>query len=169
MDEFTRIEGAILLKGSIEENKKTAAFIDYLNDIDACYEDGDEFDENGNDLTTVDFNFVGSEVEFQLYLKKMNDNIIDATVDFYGDNGISRMRFDEKTQKWEYYDSVFCKRGEKRDDRLWNILKKHWGHKVEIAFYGPEDDPKKITLEDMDTLEVILDASLSTIINRSEM
>ena len=51
---------------------------------------------------------------------------------------------------------------------LWNILKDHWGHKVEIAVYGDLDDPASVTLEDMDTNEVILDAELYTICARED-
>lgn len=49
---------------------------------------------------------------------------------------------------------------------LWDILKAHVGHKVEIAVYGDADDPANISLEDMDTNEVILDAELYTIVAR---
>ena len=51
---------------------------------------------------------------------------------------------------------------------LWNILKDHWGHKVEIAVYGDPEDPVSVTLEDMDTYEVILDAELYTICARED-
>lgn len=49
------------------------------------------------------------------------------------------------------------------NELLWNILKEHFGHKVEIAIYGDVDNPASITLEDMDTGEVILDAEIYTI------
>lgn len=51
---------------------------------------------------------------------------------------------------------------------LWNILKNHYGHKVEIAIYGDVDTPASITLEDMDTNEVILDAEIYTICSRED-
>ena len=51
---------------------------------------------------------------------------------------------------------------------LWNILKDHWGHKVEIAVYGDPEDPESVTLEDMDTDEVILDAEIYTICARED-
>lgn len=51
---------------------------------------------------------------------------------------------------------------------LWDILKDHWGHKVEIALYGDKDDPANISLEDMDTNEVILDAGIYTICARED-
>lgn len=51
---------------------------------------------------------------------------------------------------------------------LWNILKDHYGHKVEIAIYGDVDNPASITLEDMDTNEVILDAEIYTICSRED-
>lgn len=51
---------------------------------------------------------------------------------------------------------------------LWDILKEHYGHKVEIAIYGNKDDPASVTLEDMDTNEVILDAEIYTICARED-
>jgi hypothetical protein len=51
---------------------------------------------------------------------------------------------------------------------LWNILKEHFGHKVEIACYGDVNNPYSITLEDMDTNEIILDAELYTICPRED-
>ncbi len=53
-------------------------------------------------------------------------------------------------------------------DWLWNILKNHIGHRVEIAVYGEPENPDNICLEDVDTNEVILDASIYTICAREE-
>ena len=52
---------------------------------------------------------------------------------------------------------------------LWNILKGHIGHRVEIATYGDPDDPADICLEDMDTNEVILDAEIYTLAGRTDV
>lgn len=52
---------------------------------------------------------------------------------------------------------------------LWNTLRKHFGHRVEIAIYGDIDNPASITLEDMDTNEVILDAGINTICGREDV
>lgn len=43
---------------------------------------------------------------------------------------------------------------------LWNALKRHRGHKVEIVSYGDWDDPVDICLECEDCGEVIIDAEL---------
>lgn len=51
---------------------------------------------------------------------------------------------------------------------LWEILKQHAGHRVEIGVYGDWDDPANISLEDMDTNEVILDAGIYTICARED-
>ena len=51
---------------------------------------------------------------------------------------------------------------------LWDLLREHVGHSVEIAIYGDVDDPVSITLEDMDTNEVILDAELYTLIPKEK-
>lgn len=50
-----------------------------------------------------------------------------------------------------------------KNNNLWNLLKSHYGHKVEIAVYGDVDNPANISLEDIDTNEVILDAELYSI------
>lgn len=55
------------------------------------------------------------------------------------------------------------------NDALWNLLKGHFGHRVEIAVYGDTDSPASVTLEDLDTNEVILDAELYTICGRSDI
>lgn len=54
------------------------------------------------------------------------------------------------------------------DEILWNVLKDHFGHRVEIAIYGDIDDPASVTLEDMDTNEIILDAGIYTICTRED-
>ena len=56
----------------------------------------------------------------------------------------------------------------KMNNLLWEILKEHFGHKVEIAIYGDIDNLASITLEDMDTNEIILDAELYTICARED-
>ncbi|MCR5148659.1 MAG: hypothetical protein K6C35_06790 [Eubacterium sp.] len=55
------------------------------------------------------------------------------------------------------------------DILLWDILKAHYGHKVEIALYGDVNSPASVTLEDMDTNEVILDAEIYTIKGRKNI
>ena len=45
---------------------------------------------------------------------------------------------------------------------LWNELKKHRGHKVNIVSYGDWDNPADICLECEDCGEVVLDANLKS-------
>lgn len=52
---------------------------------------------------------------------------------------------------------------------LWDLLLQHKGHKVEIAVYGKEDNPMSVTLEDVDTQEIILDAEIYTICVRDDV
>lgn len=52
------------------------------------------------------------------------------------------------------------------DKILWNILKKHRGHKVSIVSYGNYDNPENISLKCEDCGEVILDAGIYTICAR---
>lgn len=83
----------------------------------------------------------------------------------------------KKDNTWHYYycDSFdwedITENVKKEFDRnmlLWNILKDHFGHKVEIAVYGDPDDPASVVLEDVDTDEVILDAEIYTICARED-
>lgn len=55
------------------------------------------------------------------------------------------------------------------NDTLWNVLKEHFGHDVEIAIYGDIDNPANVSLEDVTTGSVILDAELYTIIARDDV
>ena len=55
------------------------------------------------------------------------------------------------------------------DKILWDILKKHRGHKVSIVSYGNYDNPENISLECEDCGEVILDAELYTICAREDI
>ena len=57
---------------------------------------------------------------------------------------------------------------ENMNEVLWYLLKEHYGHRVEIAMYGDANNPSNITLEDMDTNEVILDAEIYTICARED-
>ena len=51
---------------------------------------------------------------------------------------------------------------------LWNELKKHRGHKVNIVSYGDWDNPSDICLECEDCGEVVLDAELYTLCARED-
>jgi len=55
------------------------------------------------------------------------------------------------------------------DTLLWDILKEHAGHHVEITLYGDKDSPANIALEDHDTNEIILDAGIYTICAREDV
>ena len=52
---------------------------------------------------------------------------------------------------------------------LWDTLKAHIGHDVEIVYYGDKDNPTNIALECNDCCEVILDAELYTICAREDV
>jgi len=52
---------------------------------------------------------------------------------------------------------------------LWDALKKHFGHSVEIAVYGNPKDPADVCLECKDCNEVILDGELYTLGARTDI
>ena len=53
------------------------------------------------------------------------------------------------------------------DDLLWDALKKHLWHSIEIVCYGDPSDPHDICLECVDCGEVVLEAELYTLGARS--
>ena len=55
------------------------------------------------------------------------------------------------------------------DDFLWDILKRHWGHHLEIALYGDKSNPDDVCLECLDCNEIVLDAELYTLTARSDI
>lgn len=55
------------------------------------------------------------------------------------------------------------------NDYLWNLLKKHYGHKVSIAIWGEENNPANISLVDEDTQEIIIDAEIYTLCGRDDI
>lgn len=52
---------------------------------------------------------------------------------------------------------------------LWDILKDHYGHHVQVSLYGDIDDPANVCLECEDCGEVILDAEIYTICAREDV
>lgn len=72
---------------------------------------------------------------------------------------------------WEDVTEIVVSRNMNKEwnELLWDILRKHFGHKVEIAIYGDVNNPASITLEDMDTNEVILDAGIDTLCARDDV
>lgn len=52
---------------------------------------------------------------------------------------------------------------------LWNALKQHIGHQVEIASYGDGECLCDVCLECIDCGEIILDAELYTLCTRGDL
>ena len=79
--------------------------------------------------------------------------------------------FDADGNSW--FEEDFLDNDEEEDQAvnywLWDILRNHLGHKVEIAIYGDPDNPANVVLEDMDTNEIILDAGIYTIVAREDI
>ena len=60
--------------------------------------------------------------------------------------------------------------GKNRDDGLLaERLLSHLGHRVQIALYGDPDDPICVTLEDLDTNEIVLDSEIYTLVPRKDI
>ena len=52
---------------------------------------------------------------------------------------------------------------------LWEKLKEHAGHRIEIVTYGDKNDPVDVCLECEDCGEVILDAEQYTLCARDDL
>ena len=55
------------------------------------------------------------------------------------------------------------------DMYLWNLLKEHLGHDVELVYYGNKDNPANISIECNDCGCVIIDAELYTLRAREDV
>lgn len=47
--------------------------------------------------------------------------------------------------------------GQPDEGHLYQKIRAHWGHKIEIAIYGPADDPVNAAVECLDCYEVVVD------------
>lgn len=74
----------------------------------------------------------------------------------------------EGTDDFEAATSFLREVYNKENMLLWNLLKKHIGHNVQIVVYGDPNDPADICLECEDCDEVILDAELYTLQARND-
>lgn len=57
----------------------------------------------------------------------------------------------------------------RNDGLLAERLFKHFGHRVQIALYGDPKDPICVTLEDLDTNEIILDSEVYTLAPKKDV
>ena len=111
-------------------------------------EDGDTFTVNGvTHIADGDSHYSG-DATYDGYIVYDTDGNSWFEEDFLDDDA-------EIDQRWNFM--------------LWDILKNHLGHKVEIAVYGDPEDPASVTLEDLDTNEVILDAGIYTLAAREDV
>ena len=84
---------------------------------------------------------------------------------------MEKNEFDEVEYYKAFLEEKYVSNKEKSDDMnmiLWNELKKHRGHKVNIVSYGNWDNPANICLECEDCGEVVLDAEIYTLCAREE-
>lgn len=120
------------------------------------------------------FYFIGSEDEtlspnevYESYTKEELTEMIYST--------LLEMENGEFHTEIEYYKAFLEEKygSEKREPNdmnviLWNELKKHRGHKVNIISYGDWNNPTNICLECEDCGEVVLDAEIYTLCARED-
>lgn len=118
------------------------------------------------------FYFIDSEYEnetpdvvFETFTKeKLAEMIVDAMSEL----DENEMQY-YKAVLHEAYDNVPCKCCTDKNLILWNALKEHIGHHVQIVYYGDKDDPTDICLECEDCCEVVLDGELYTLTARDDI
>lgn len=66
------------------------------------------------------------------------------------------------------YEDYLNDDAQSRDNLLWDTLLKHRGHDVSIVSYGDFDSPADVCLECEDCGEVVIDAEIYTICERSD-
>lgn len=119
------------------------------------------------------FYFIGSKNEnltpdevYELYTKEQLTEMIYSTL-----QDMEKNEFDEVEYYKAFLEEKYASNKEKSNDMnmiLWNELKKHRGHKVNIASYGDWNNPANICLECEDCGEVILDAEIYTLCARED-
>lgn len=120
------------------------------------------------------FYFIGSEDEdltpdevYESYTKEQLAEMIYSTL-----QDMEKNEFDEVEYYKSFLEEKYASSEEKSDDMnmiLWNALKKHRGHKVNIVSYGDSDDPVDVCLECEDCDEVVLDAELYTLCTKEDV
>ena len=91
-----------------------------------------------------------------------------GVTDHYDSDSVLRLSINEDFTEVDATTSFLYDAYNKKNMLLWNLLKKHIGHNVQIVAYGDPDDPADICLECEDCDEVILDAELYTLQARSD-
>lgn len=119
------------------------------------------------------FYFIGSEDEdltpdevYESYTKEQLTEMIYSTLQDMKKDGFGEV---------EYYKAFLEEKYKNNKDEsndmnmiLWNVLKKHRGHKVSIVSYGDWNNPEDICLECEDCGEVVLDAEIYTLHARED-
>lgn len=116
------------------------------------------------------FCFIGSEDEhltpdavYESYTKEQLTEMIYSTL-----QDMEKNEFDEVG----YYKSFLEEKYIPSNDvnmLLWNTLKQHRGHKVNIVSYGDWNDPANVCLECEDCGEIVLDAEIYTLCAREDI
>lgn len=116
------------------------------------------------------FYFIGSEDEhltpdtvYESYTKEQLTEMISSTL-----QDMEKNEFDEV----EYYKSFLEEKYIPSNDVnmiLWDALKQHRSHKVNIVSYGDWDDPANVCLECEDCGEIVLDAEIYTLCAREDI
>lgn len=119
------------------------------------------------------FYFIDSEYEeetpdviFETFTKEELANMIVNAMNELDEN---ETQYYEAILHEAYDNQEPCKCCTDKNLMLWNVLKKHIGHHVQIVYYGDEDDPSDICLECEDCGEVVLDGELYTLESRDDI
>lgn len=119
------------------------------------------------------FYFIGSEDEDltpdEVYMSYTKEELAEMIFSTLQDMEIEKNDVDEVEYYKSFLEEKYLNNKNKCNDMnmfLWDELKKHRGHKVNIVSYGDWDNPEDICLECEDCEEVILDAEIYTLCPR---
>lgn len=160
------------VKGT-EEARERMNLISKIND--RAKELGIMYDSRLSHSMDINYAVQVFDIDLKAWLDSTNNDFIHDYVGIYKNidrNAISSKHFAAKND-FGIFVPRFAKEnaGNKFNNVnmiLWNRLKEHRGHKVNIVSYGDWDDPLDICLECEDCGEVILDAEIYTLHARED-
>ncbi|UWG70758.1 MAG: hypothetical protein [Bacteriophage sp.] len=156
-----------------KEARERADLINKINN--RAYELGIMYGSRLNHSMDIDYAVQAFDIDLEAWLNSADTDFIHDYVGIYRNIDRDAISLKHAAAKNDF--GIFVPRFAKENAGnkfnnvnmiLWNKLKEHRGHKVNIVSYGDWDDPLDICLECEDCGEVILDAEIYTLHARED-
>lgn len=156
-----------------KEARERADLINKINN--RAYELGIMYGSRLNHSMDIDYAVQAFDIDLEAWLNSADTDFIHDYVGIYRNIDRDAISLKHAAAKNDF--GIFVPRFAKENAGnkfnnvnmiLWNKLKEHRGHKVNIVSYGDWDDPLDICLECEDCGEVILDAEIYTLHSRED-